>query len=277
MNKNFERTQAIVEDLRADIDFELDDVIAKIVHGLPDDYFVSLSAADQLKPLKALLAMGICHLDDEIMMRSEDGQKIVVAANTNYPGQLADLLHRLPHQHTLIGAKIFTSTDHDFIIDVFDFEQDHEGQEPTPSVPLGLLAEEVAELANQPIEVIAEFVSHYHPLSPILSSARQVAEQFMAYIEIEQPNDTAIRWTETENSELTRITVSAGSPTARQLLQCTSELLGKQNLDIEQAWLHDIPLDLSANSHVAVVSFLVGGAIPSQATAFKKYLDENLL
>ena len=43
MADNFERTQAIIETLRADIDFELDDVLVKIVNGLPEGYFRSFS------------------------------------------------------------------------------------------------------------------------------------------------------------------------------------------------------------------------------------------
>lgn len=281
MSTNFERTQAIVEELRADVDFELDDVIAKIVHGLPDDYFTSLDPADQLKPLKALLAMGICHLDDEIMMRSADGQKVAVVANKNYPGQLANILHRLPSENTLIGAKIFTSTDHDFIIDVFEFERDHDDDEAALSaLALEHLIEEVALLANAPHDAIAEFVSHYHPCSPILNTAHHVAEQFMTFNSIEHSTDRAIRWTneadQPQHPAATRITVSVGNLTARQLLQCTSEFFGQAALDIEQAWLQDIPLDHSGDSHVAVVSFLIEGQVPDDSASLNRYLDQNV-
>lgn len=274
MNTNFERTQSIVETLRADIDFELDDVIAKIVQGLPDDYFVSLSPADQLKPLKGLLALGICQLDDEILMRSEVGDKVAVVANRNYPGQLANILKRLPDDYSLTGAKIFTSKEHDFIIDVFDFQSTL--VQPDCVIAIDHLVEEVSEIVGRTQEEIREFVSHYPPQSPILSSAKQVAEQFMAYDEIEQATDTAIRWIKSQTSDRTRITVSAGNATARDLLQCTAEFLGDRQLDIEQAWLHDIPLDPTTDTHVAIVSFQVDGDVPEKIDAFKAFLLDRL-
>ena len=71
-----QRAYEIVEELRADIDFELDDVIAGIVRGLPEDYFTSLSRQDQLTQLKALLAMGICNLKEEVMLRYDNRFKL---------------------------------------------------------------------------------------------------------------------------------------------------------------------------------------------------------
>ena len=53
MSDNYERTQAIIEELRADIDFELDDVLAKIVNGLPEGYFRSFSNHDLLKAVES--------------------------------------------------------------------------------------------------------------------------------------------------------------------------------------------------------------------------------
>jgi len=81
MADNFERTQAIIETLRADIDFELDDVLVKIVNGLPEGYFRSFSDHDLLKPLKALLALGICHLDEEITFSSDNGRQLTVVGD----------------------------------------------------------------------------------------------------------------------------------------------------------------------------------------------------
>ena len=130
------RAYEIVEELRADIDFELDDVIASIVRGLPEDYFKMLSRDDQLRQLKALLAMGVCNLDEEIMLRSDDGRQIAVVTRKNYPGLLANILKRIPTESELIGAKIFTSTGHDFIIDVFEFKPNGQSEQiaPTDSV-----------------------------------------------------------------------------------------------------------------------------------------------
>ena len=273
MSENYERTLAIVETLRADVDFELDDVISKIVQGLPDDYFVTLTPSDQLKPLKALLAMGICHLDDEIMMRSEDGQKVVVVANRNYPGQLADILRRLPDSQGLIGAKIFTSRDHEFIIDVFEFEVLLGTADPVANLD-GLISE-VSELTHCSADVVNEFVSHYPPASPILQSSKQIADQLLAYREFAYSDELVIRWSGSEEtqSQMTRITVSSSSDEdSRKLLLQVSEFLGQQGLDIEQAWLHDIPLSPESRSHVTIVSFLLEGQVEDESDALRAFL-----
>ena len=67
MNENpTNRMYDLVEELRADIDFELDDVITHIVRDLPEDYFHRLKRKDQLIHLKALLAISFCQLEEEI-------------------------------------------------------------------------------------------------------------------------------------------------------------------------------------------------------------------
>ena len=76
--------------------------------------------------------MGVCNLDEEIMLRSDDGRQIAVVARKNYPGLLANILKRIPAESELIGAKIFTSTDHDFIIDLFEFKPNGHAERVTP-------------------------------------------------------------------------------------------------------------------------------------------------
>ena len=90
------RTYDLVEELRADIDFELEDVITEIVRELPEDYFQRVRRKDQLIHLKALLALSFCKLQEELMFRSSDGVHTAVIARQNYSGQLASILKRMP-------------------------------------------------------------------------------------------------------------------------------------------------------------------------------------
>ena len=179
MSDNYERTQAIIEELRADIDFELDDVLVKIVNGLPEGYFRSFSNHDLLKPLKALLALNICHLDEEIMLSSDDGRQLTVVANRNYPGQLANILERLPDETALMGARVFTSKAHDFIIDLFDFKNPaNPDQPPVSSNDIAQLIEDVTSITKHSADSVSEFVSHYDHHNRILKYPNQVAEHF---------------------------------------------------------------------------------------------------
>ena len=258
-----QRAYEIVEELRADIDFELDDVIARIVRGLPEDYFKMLSRDDQLRQLKALLAMGVCNLDEEIMLRSEDGRQIAVVARKNYPGLLANILKRIPSESQLIGAKIFTSTEHDFIIDLFEFKPNGDASQilPIDSHILETTIEQVAQLVGKPIDQIRQFVAHYHPGNRILSSPKDVAEQLLVFLDAEKSNETAVRWIDVEGADQSRVTISSGTLPARDVFRKTAEFLAKRSLDVEQAYLHDFPMDHT--SRMAIASFLVSGPRPS--------------
>ena len=255
-----QRAYEIVEELRADIDFELDDVIARIVRGLPEDYFKMLSRDDQLRQLKALLAMGVCNLDEEIMLRSDDGRQVAVVTRKNYPGLLANILKRIPTENELIGAKIFTSTEHDFIIDVFEFKPNGQSEQITPidSVEVESTIDKVALAIGKPVGQIREFVSHYHPGNRILSSPKDVTEQYLVFLDAERTNETAVRWIEAGDADLSRVTIASGSRPARDVFRKTAEFLAKRLLDIEQAYLHEIPTD--HNSRMAIASFLVSGS-----------------
>ena len=193
------------------------------------------------------------------MLRSDAGCHLAVVARKNYPGLLANILKRLPKEDTLIGAKIFTSTEHDFIIDLFEFESNNHQLSGDPigqDVVLNTV-EDVATRTGQSIEQTIEFVSHYRPTNRILESPKDVAEQFLAFLEVEGTKAIAVRWKDLPKKEYARVTVSAGYSSARELFQRTAEFLGQHSLDIEQAFLHDIPVEERAR--MAIASFWVSG------------------
>ncbi len=72
-----QRAYHLVEELRAEVDFEIDDVITTIIRNLPEEYFRSLAHEDQLTHLKALLAISICNLKRELTLRSDDDRQLV--------------------------------------------------------------------------------------------------------------------------------------------------------------------------------------------------------
>jgi UTP:GlnB (protein PII) uridylyltransferase len=278
MEKIESRTREIVEELRADIDFELDDVITNIVSSLPEEYFKRLSRNDQLSQLKALLAMAVCQLDQEIMTRSEDGRHVGVVSRQNYPGLLANILKRLPTDHPLIGAKVFTSTDHEFIIDLFEFKIDTVGDfKKTNGHEVEGTIEAVATATGKSIDVIREFVSHYQPDSPILNSPENVAEHISITDQVESTGGMAVRWKPFENQQI-QITISAADLDTREVFQQTAKFLADHFLDIEQAILHDVPI--TENSRIAIASFVVTrsatGAHPVEFAAdeLKRFLEQ---
>ena len=108
--------------LRQQIVDQIDGRIADVLNSLPQEYFEQLRETERLEHFKALVALKVCDVDQEIMLRQQDGSRVTIISTQNYPGQLARMMHELPDEFPLIGAKIFTSADEDFIVDVFDYK-----------------------------------------------------------------------------------------------------------------------------------------------------------
>ncbi len=265
MNENpTNRMYDLVEELRADIDFELDDVISNIVRDLPEDYFHRLKRKDQLTHLKALLAISFCQLEEEIMLRGTDGRHVAVVARQNYPGLLANILKRLPTDQTLVGAKIFTSKAHDFIIDLFEFDasQDGDAEFMEPLVVVNTV-NLVAQKTGKSVQTIDAFVAHYPTSSEILNSVDELCEHYLAYENLNQ-TDVAVRLSKQTGSEKPRITIAANCLTAREVFQRSAEFLGAESLDIQQAFLND--LSTRKDCGVAISSFVLSDEMtPAQS------------
>ena len=84
-----------------------------------------------------------------------------VVSRQNYPGLLANILRRLPRDSKLIGAKIFTSIESDFIIDLFEFKSNDEDLNETTISPAEVeqTVEEVVQVTGRSVDQIREFVS----------------------------------------------------------------------------------------------------------------------
>ena len=254
-----QRAHEIVEELRADIDFEIDDVISKIIRGLPDEYFRILSRSEQMKHLKALLALGVCNVDQEIMMQSDDEKFIAVVARKNFPGLLAKILKGLPNQRELVGAKIFTAKDQQFIIDLFEFKTE---SPIAPSSKIELLElqqkiENVAKLTGQSIDEIGQFASQYDPSSPVFEDESYLAAQFSAYQMVANNDQLAVNVSRSTGTKNHQLTVASGAEKAFDVFQKTAGYLAQKSCDIEQAVLHDFACP--SGKRASIASFRLSG------------------
>ncbi len=274
-----QRAHELVEELRAEVDFEIDDVIATIIRNLPEEYFQNLSREDQITHLKALLAISICNLDQELALRSADGRHIAVIGRVNYRGLLAQIISRLPDDQMLIGAKIFTSKTHDFIIDLFEFKSSavDDSLRQVSELQLEELVNTVSAQTGKPASVVREFVSLYRPSSRVLQSIDSVREHFLAYEQARHSDDIAVRWSDGPSEGLTKLTVSDGKLKPRVLFRKIAEFLGTQDVDVEQAYLDDFRRGL--RTYFAISSFLVAGQLPDSpeqiATKLANYLRSD--
>ena len=259
------RVSDLIEEIRADIDFELDDAVTDIVRDLPEEYFQRMTHEQQVGHLKGLIASRICELNGELFLPSADGLQIAVLGRKSYRGQLANILSELPGKQTrLVGANVYTAQSHGFILDVFEFESD---QKPAAVANFsGDVIEKLAQKTDSDPDQVGEFLSRIRTTSAKSPDVELLARFFHAYqkvssatpVVVDQGNDT---------DKLSNIVVAVHARNERLTFQRTAESLSNISLDIEQAELvvvrFEKAADEPANSRsdkVILMNFLVSGS-----------------
>ena len=229
------RISDLIEEIRADIDFELDDAVTDIVRDLPEEYFQRTKRADQVVHLKGLIASRICQLKSELFLPSHDGSSIAVLGRSNYRGQLANILSELPGKKTrLVGANIYTSKSHDFILDVFEFDQSDSA--PSSSAFGADIVFKLGQLAGEPEPIVLDFLSRVRTTEFESPNVEKLAKFLTASQKLNE--SAGIAWTyESTSSDQSNIVVAVRATDERLAFQRVSETLARQSLDIEQAAL----------------------------------------
>ena len=227
----------LIQQMRTEIINEMDDRIADALQKLPQEYFEQIPREDHLQHFKALVAIKVCDIRQEITIRHRNGCRITVISHQNHPGLLARLIRGLPNEIPLVGAKIFTSLDQDFIVDVFDFQPSDSNNEvrsePDPSKRESVI-EAVSKQTGATFAETKTFVDRYHHAHEILDSPEELAHQLIALRETVHMNDIRVLCSEAKNSSW-KVTVSAASSTTREILERAAEFFGFRKIDIVKA------------------------------------------
>ncbi len=236
-NEEFDQRRIVelIEDIRADIDFELDDVVTSIVRDLPSQYFRRTKREDQVTHLKGLLASRICQFAGELFLNSSDGTRVAVLGRSSYKGQLARILSDLPGQQTrLIGANIYTSESHDFILDVFEFATD--GNVTFTENPDPVLADQIAREAKAEETSVIDFLSRIRPSTSENSDLQKLTRLFQAHDAVNhQPSPFVDIKPDSDSSS--DVLIAVRSKNERSSFQKTAALISRYGLDIQQAEL----------------------------------------
>lgn len=259
-----QRVLALIEELRADIDFELDDAVTSIVRDLPDDYFRRINHENQLVHLKGLIASRICQLNGELFLPSADGSQIAVLGRKNYRGQLANILTELPGKQTrLVGANVYTARSHGFILDVFEFESDHQPADASFSEDVVL---KISRDANAEIDTARDFLGRIRTTSAKAPNIEKLLRFFKAYAKVDAANPVVVDQGE-ESDGMFNIVVAVHAQDERLVFRKTTESLSGVSLDIEQAELVVVRFDKAAgeplsqrSEKVILMNFLVSGS-----------------
>jgi len=259
------RVSDLIEEIRADIDFELDDAVTDIVRDLPEEYFQRMTHDHQVTHLKGLIASRICELNGELFLPSADGSQIAVLGRKSYRGQLANILSELPAKKTrLVGANIYTANSHGFILDVFEFETD-EKTAPVASFS-GEFVEKLAQRTDSKPEVVEEFLSRIQTTSAKSPDVELLARFFLAYQRVSAEKPVVVDQGQ-DKDRLSNIVVAIHAKNLCLTFQRTSESLSSLSLDIEQAELVVVRFEKAADEPISartdkaiLMNFQVSGA-----------------
>ena len=233
-----------IQRLRQEIIDEMDGRIQETFRKLPAEYFRQIPAEEYAQHFKALVAIEACDIRQEVLIRQREGRRITIVSRGNYPGLLAQLIRKLPTDRPLVGAKIFTSSDRDFIVDVFDF-QDGEADETTllprkkkDDGRLDQIIQQVTKLTAAPEDQIRPFIERYHRNHAILESPEDLAHQYVALKQTLHMNDIRVLCEPEAGSW--KITVSAASATTRTVLWRSANYFSLRDINIEKAVLENV-------------------------------------
>ena len=268
-----ELQQAWMDKFRHEIVDTIDQQMFDTFDLLPDAYFESVTDADQLSQLKALMAIRICDIKQEIMLRSPDGRKITTIAQENYAGFLAQLIRRLPDDGDLIGAKIFSSRDRKFVIDIFEFgTETDESDSRSLNESEVALAESIVSRTTASPDRARRFVASYRPDHEILQSPDDLVQQFLALEETKDANDLTVVWeaigpdlgaSATDSNppkparqkRYAKVIVSSGGTTTRAIFTRAADFFAQYQIDIERAFCENVRTE--SGDKVALLTFRI--------------------
>jgi len=258
------RAHDLVEEIRADIDFELDDAITEIVRNLPDEYFAIIDHKNQITHIKAMVASRICSIEGEMFVPCDSENQIAVIGRQNYRGQLAKILDQLPTGRTIDRADVYTSNSYDFIIDIFDLD---------PGADTGSSCE-VSHTTNNPglsatladdvgctLEKAERFINSFAAFRTGEQTAMRLPQLFEAYSQLGDQN-TVVHWWPKAASECDapRFTIATRCEDEKLIFQAATKLLTEHDIDIVRAKmgvLNRFPAD-SPEPQTILLSFRIG-------------------
>ena len=227
----------LIEEIRADIDFELDDAVTEIVKNLPREYFSTIDRVNQLTHLKALVASRICSIDGEMFVPCDSGNQIAVIGRQNYRGQLAKILDRLPTGRTIVRANVFTSNSYDFIIDIFDLEPEtkpetcksHASIDPT-------LVSTLVNESNCSDKDAERFMNSFASFQPGEQTATRLPQLYEAYRLLAGSPIVVHWWPVPKNiKEVRKFTIATRHKDEKLVFRKATKILTEHEVDILHA------------------------------------------
>ncbi len=96
-------------------------IVADFYASMPDEYFEKVPVESQKDHLRTIIAgKSLDHPQDHFRLKDSHSQYTFIGLE-NRPGQLVDFLRQIPEDKNLSSADVFTSSDNQFVVDIFNF------------------------------------------------------------------------------------------------------------------------------------------------------------
>ena len=240
-----------------------DTVWARFRETMPRRYFQETSLETQLAHLHVLTACQASGVDQDMVVRSANGDTWTFLTGRSFPGQLGEMLDRLPKDRNLVSARAYTSNDGQWVLDIFELGDQSESQ---------LTPEEFNRLSAV-LDPDQNFQAHLKGCAPEYLRAvspKLAGIHFHMIEEVRRSGDVVVQW---ENDTL-RLATESGD--GKLYFQRVARYLGRQGIDIERAYA-------TSFADGRYLAFTVSGAERHSQTSLSQdlkrlfYLDETVL
>jgi glutamate dehydrogenase len=202
---------------------------------MPDSYCRETELSTQLSHLHLLAAGAASGVEQDLVLRSPDGNTWTFLTNQSRPGQLGGFLSRLPVDRPLTSARVFTSKDGHWVIDVFEFAGAASAEEAPENA-----RRRATELASGLVEPeLTRFLEHLDHCEEgyLKGTTPTLAQRHFALLRTAQESgQAAVDWEPLQAQTANLRMVVEGSD-VRRVFERVARYLGFRKIDIERAYL----------------------------------------
>lgn len=212
-----------------------DEVWSRFVDTMPKRYFRETDPETQLSHLHVLTACLATGIEQDLVVRSQDGDTYTFLTGRSYPGQLGQMLERLPKDRSLASARAYTSNDGQWVLDIFEM-----GDRPGRALGDSEFDQHTELLCNGLDEGLRPgFVEHLKVCSPdyVRAVPARIAQiHYQLVEEVQASGDVAVQW-EQIDAQLDTVRLMVEGDQARVYFQRLARYLGLKGIDIERAYV----------------------------------------
>ena len=218
-----------------------EDVWDRFCRTMPKRYFHETDAETQLAHLHVLTACQASGVDQDLVVRSHDGHTWTFLTGRSFPGQLGQMLDRLPENRSLSSARAYTASDGSFVLDIFELgerEQSAVAQAEFAQLQARLTLGMEASLRESMEAHLRGCSAEYLRAVP----ARIARIHFELVSKVQETGEVQVQW-ENINEDLDTVRLIMEGPEAKVFFQRIARYLGAKGIDIERAYVTSFTRD----------------------------------